>query len=145
MGPIDFLKKAINRDIEGIMGDPTASEMSADVIGSKETNLLGMEPEQTEIGRKAIIEDPFFDHMTRSTIFKYRTSRLSNKMLKDVSLRDWLVSAIIQIRCDTAVMFTRPKRDKFDTGYKVIKKSLRTSVRFCSPGHRSLRVLRVSG
>lgn len=78
---------------------------------------------QPDIGRKAILHDPYWQHMSQHTIFKHKVSRLSNRTLKDVSLRDWLVSAIIQIRVDTLARFSRPQHSKFDTGYRIVKQN----------------------
>lgn len=74
------------------------------------------------IGQKAIIDDPFFDQVHQHFIFKNKMSRISNKTLKDTSVRDWLVSAIIQARVDTMLMFARPQRRQFDMGYRIKKK-----------------------
>jgi hypothetical protein len=77
--------------------------------------------DKPEIGRKAILTDPFFAQQSQQTLYKYKISRLSNKTLKDVSLRDWLISAIIQNRCDTLIRFARPQIRKFDMGYRIVK------------------------
>lgn len=74
-----------------------------------------------EIGRKAILTDPFFTQVSQQTLFKYKLSRLSNKTLKDVSLRDWLVSAIMQNRIDILLRFSRPQIRKFDMGFRIVK------------------------
>lgn len=76
-----------------------------------------------EIGRQAILTDPFFGQTYQQTVYKYKVSRLSNKTLKDVSLRDWLISSIIQNRCDTLIRFARPQLKKFDMGYRIVKTS----------------------
>jgi len=77
---------------------------------------------ETKVGRQAILDDPFYRQHGNFGIFKSRPSRLSNKMLKDSSLRDWLVSSIMQIRVDTLVRFSRPQKKKFDMGFRVIKR-----------------------
>lgn len=79
------------------------------------------EDDSSEIGRKAILTDPFFAQQSQHTLYKHKMSRLSNKTLKDVSLRDWLVSAIIQNRTDTLLRFSRPQIRKFDMGYRIVK------------------------
>lgn len=73
-------------------------------------------------GQKAIIDDPFFDQVHQHFIFRNKLSRISNKTLKDVSVRDWVVSATIQARCDTMLRFARPQRKQFEMGYKFQKK-----------------------
>lgn len=80
--------------------------------------------ESDSIGRKAIIDDPYFDYANNNFIFKSKQSRIAHKTLKDVSLRDWLISSIIQNRADTLLRFSRPqhKPQKLEMGYKVIKR-----------------------
>jgi Phage portal protein len=75
------------------------------------------------IGQKAIIDDPFFDQVHQHFIFRNKLSRISNKTLKDVSVRDWVVSATIQARCDTMLRFARPQRKMFEMGFKLRKKN----------------------
>jgi hypothetical protein len=93
----------------------------ADLVPEKQDQMP--EDDNPEIGRKAIITDPFFTQQSQQTIFKYRLSRLSNKTLKDVSMRDWLVSAIVQNRVDTLSRFARPQTRKFDLGYRIVKRN----------------------
>ena len=75
------------------------------------------------IGQKSIIDDPFFDQVHQHFIFRNKLSRISNKTLKDVSVRDWVVSAAIQARCDTMLRFARPQRKMFEMGFKLQKKN----------------------
>lgn len=76
------------------------------------------------IGRQAIIDDPYFDFSQNHFIFKSKQSRIANRTLKDVSLRDWLVSSIMQCRVDTMIRFSRPQINpqKMEMGYKIIKR-----------------------
>ena len=107
--------------------------LKADGVGAP-TEVMGMTADQlpdspelhhdasNQIGRKAIIDDPYFDTMGQQINYKHKMSRLSNKTLKDVSTRDWLVSAIMQCRVDTLVGFSRPEHKRFEMGFRVIKK-----------------------
>lgn len=76
-----------------------------------------------DVGRKAIIDDPYFEQLSQHVIYKGKMSRLTNRTLKDVSLRDWLVSCIMQCRVDTLLRFGRPEHRKFEPGFKVVKKN----------------------
>lgn len=80
--------------------------------------------DENSIGRKAIIDDPYFDFAQNHFIFKSKQSRIGNRTLKDVSIRDWLVSSIIQNRADSLMRFSRPqiKPQKLEMGYKIVKK-----------------------
>ena len=77
---------------------------------------------EEDVGRKAIITDPFFAQQSSQTLYRNKVTRLSNRTLKDVSLRDWLVSAIIQNRTDTLIRFSRPQLKKFDMGFRIVKR-----------------------
>ena len=76
----------------------------------------------SQVGRKAIIDDPYYEHISQHVMYKHKMSRLSNKTLKDVSIRDWLISAIIQCRVDTLSRFSRISHDKFKPGMRVVKR-----------------------
>lgn len=75
-----------------------------------------------QIGRKAIIDDPYFESMGNGVNVKQRMSRLTNKSLKEVSVRDWLVSSIIQARVDTLLRFSRPEHRRHEMGFRFVKK-----------------------
>jgi len=99
-----------------------------ETLDEVEKDKESLEPEKTPkasdvVGAKSIIEDPFYEYYTRQNFFKQKTSRLSNTMLKTVSLRDWLVSSILQIRVDTMCMFGKVQEDIFETGFKIEKKN----------------------
>jgi hypothetical protein len=75
-----------------------------------------------QIGRKAYVDDPYFDLIGSQVNYKFKLTRISNKTLKEVSVRDWLVSAIIQCRVDTLLRFSRPEHRRFEMGFRVIKR-----------------------
>jgi hypothetical protein len=121
----NFFKKSIGGDIDDLLkieGDSGGTEdvpaSADDVPEKKEENL----ETQKHIGKKALLEDPYFDHTAQNVIFKMRSSRLSNKTLKDVSVRDWIVSTIIQVRCDTLPKFSRPQHERYKEGYRIVKR-----------------------
>jgi len=116
MGLLDnWLKKSIKQEMEEL-----SKNADPDAIPEKpDTSSDDGDP---EIGRKAIITDPFYSQQSQQTLFKFRLSRLSNKTLKDVSLRDWLCSSIIMNRVNTVVRFSRPQLKKFDMGFRVVKR-----------------------
>lgn len=78
---------------------------------------------EDNIGRKALLLDPFYENTSANYyLTRGKLSRISNKTLKDISVRDWLVSAIIQIRVDTLLRFSRPTHDRFKMGYRFSKR-----------------------
>jgi len=118
-GEIDELLKADGITTEG-------TNAPAPVRGAYTADTLPDSPENhdasTQIGRKAIIDDPYFENLTSQINYKTKMSRLSNRMLKEVSIRDWLVSAIIQARVDTLLRFSRPEHRRFEMGFRVVKR-----------------------
>ena len=108
----------IKNTVKGELDDLLKTAHPDDVPEKRDTTPDDGDP---EIGRKAILTDPFFAMQSQQTLYKYKVSRLSNKTLKDVSLRDWLISAIIQNRCDTLIRFARPQIRKFDMGFRIVK------------------------
>ena len=96
--------------------------LKADGDALPDTPEPDLDPDK-HIGRKALLEDPYFDQVSQSVIYKHRASRLSNKTLHDVSIRDWLVSAIIQGRADTLLRLSRPQHDRFKMGFHVVKRN----------------------
>ena len=117
MGFFDNLTKSIRESLQG----------DVDGLMKADANLVPDNPEQPNthqgaIGGRAVINDPYFDQASQHFIFKNKMTRLSNKTLKDTSIRDWVVSAIIQARIDTMLRFSRPQRKQFDMGFKIQKK-----------------------
>lgn len=112
MGITDFLKGKIASDIEALM----KAEGNENNVPDNKIDINNSDEEK--IGGKALLTDPYWNFASQSTYYRNRTSRLSNRTLKDVSLRDWLVSSIIQNRCDTAMRFTRVQHDRFKMGYR---------------------------
>ena len=111
----NWLKSAIQDELDEL----TKAANPDDLIEKPDKTT---EEDKPEIGRKAVLTDPFFTQQSQQTLYKYKVSRISNKTLKDVSLRDWLVSAIIQNRVDTLLRFSRPQLKKFDMGFRVVKR-----------------------
>lgn len=121
-----WLKDRIQGQINDLVkNDEVAAPAPAIVAGG---NMLPDTPElhhdaSAQIGRKGIIDDPYFDYSSQQMLYKQKMSRLTHKTLKDVSLRDWIVSTIIQCRVDTLVRFSRPEHRKFEMGFRVVKRN----------------------
>lgn len=126
-----WLKKQIQGEINDLLkADGVAiedgSEMSKAVRGAYSADSLPDVEENhdasNQIGRKAIVDDPYFTNMAGQVNFKHRMSRLTNRALKETSVRDWLVSSIIQARVDTLLRFSRPEHRRFEMGFRIVKK-----------------------
>lgn len=121
MGLFDNLFKNTKEDIDDLLVKGAGAD--PDAVPEIEVNQPRPgEVGEEDIGRKAIITDPFFAQQSSQTLYRNKVSRLSNRTLKDVSLRDWLVSAIIQNRTDTLIRFSRPQIKKFDMGFRIVKR-----------------------
>ena len=116
MGFFDDLKKGLSGEIDDLL------KFDGDDLPE---NKMEDKDRKPDIGRTALIEDPYFDKMGNvgSKMFaKQKNTRISNRTLKETSLRDWLVSSIIQHRVDTLLLLSRPQRKQFEMGFKVIKR-----------------------
>lgn len=117
MGWIEDLKKSIVDSIKDDVAKMTWSE--GDQSAPKEAK-----PEEKAelIQSKAILTDPYYDQ-TSSGFFltKGKTNRITNKTLRDITIRDWLVNTILQIRGDTVLRFSRPQDKKYDMGFRFLK------------------------
>lgn len=116
----EYLVKKLSSDIDTLLAK---SDGSSPAEPDKNTNLVDVRQEQdtAEIGRKAIIHDPFYEQVQQNNIYKSKSTRISNRVLKEVSIRDWAVSAIIQARIDALLMQSRSAKERFDRGFKVVK------------------------
>lgn len=119
----NLFKGSMKDDIDGLIQvNDEELQKNADADAVPEVKDETAEDKESDIGRKSIITDPFFTQQSQQTLYKYKVSRVSNKTLKDVSLRDWLVSSIIQNRIDTLARFSRPQKAKFDMGFRIVKR-----------------------
>lgn len=131
----DWLKNRIKGEIGELLkadgvtidNDPAAAAAPSNVVtGAYTADVLPDVAENNDvskqIGRKAIIDDPYFESMGNGVNVKMRMSRLTNKSLKEVSVRDWLVSAIIQARIDTLLRFSRPEHRRHEMGFRFVKR-----------------------
>lgn len=125
----DWLKNRIAGDIEDLLkadGIPTSSapgNVPNMVDGDLVPDIREPDPDAgQEIGRKAYIDDPYFDLIGSQVNYKFKLTRISNKTLKEVSVRDWLISAIIQCRVDTLVRFSRPEHRRLEMGFRMVKR-----------------------
>jgi len=111
---VDKVREGLKSDIESLM------KADADSLTEKPQEISSNKNATVE---KAILSDPYFENATQHFIQRTKMSRLSNKTLKDVSVRDWLVSSIIQGRVDTILRFSRPEHRRFEMGFQFVKRN----------------------
>lgn len=121
----DWLKKSIQGEIsellkaDGISApDPATSQ---DNIADRLPEVPDKPAEEKKIARQ-FVDDPYFDMVSNNYNYKTKLSRITNKTLKEVSLRDWLISSIIQCRVDTAARFSRPEHRRHEMGFRFVKR-----------------------
>jgi hypothetical protein len=125
----NWLKKSIQGDIQellkadGVSAPTSAPTASENVNGDKLPDVPEDHDASKQIGRKAFVDDPYFDLIGSQVNYKFKLTRISNKTLKEVSVRDWLISAIIQCRVDTLLRFSRIEHRRHEMGFRVIKKN----------------------
>lgn len=61
-------------------------------------------------------------------LYKPRFSHISFKTLKEMSLRDPIVSSIIQTRINQISAFARPQSSRYDTGYKIMPRDVELDI-----------------
>ena len=129
----NWLKGQIKGEIEELLKADGVNTAQTEAVpasniqrGSYTADQLPQIPEDhdasKQIGRKAIVDDPYFENLSSQINIKQKVSRLSPRMLKEVSVRDWLVSTIMQCRVDTLLRFSRPEHKRFEPGFRVVKK-----------------------
>ena len=120
MSWIEDIKKAVTDSLRKDIEDLTKSE--GDRLSDSVQPKNEAQDQDQLVGSKAILTDPYYDHAAHNYFLsKSKISRIANRTLREISMRDWLVNAILQIRCDTVLRFSRPQEKKYEMGYKVIK------------------------
>lgn len=126
MGLIDnWLKSRIKSEISELLkADGVSAPEPATSVANTGDRLPDVQEDNEavkQIGRK-FVDDPYFETFGNNYNYKIKLSRISNKTLKEVSLRDWLVSSIIQCRVDTLARFSRPEHRRHEMGFRFLKK-----------------------
>jgi hypothetical protein len=117
MSWFEELRKSIVDSLKSDIQQATLTGLEDDV------EILEKGSKEDIVARKAQVVDPYYDNASSSYFLQRgRMSRISNKTLKDVSIRDWLCSSIIQNRVDTFIRFGRPTHDKYKMGYKFVRR-----------------------
>lgn len=123
----NWLKSRITGEIEELL---KADGISAPEPSASQQNIADRLPDEApktekekEIARQ-FVDDPFFDMVSNNYNYKTKLSRITNRTLKEVSLRDWLISSIIQCRVDTAARFSRPEHRRHEMGFRFIKRDV---------------------
>lgn len=121
----DWLKKSIQGEIQELLKADGITAPEPTVSETNTADKLPEIPETPDTGKKIarqFVEDPYFDMVSNNYNYKTKLSRITNRTLKEVSLRDWLISSIIQSRVDTAARFSRPEHRRHEMGFRFSKR-----------------------
>lgn len=122
MNFIEEIKKAITDSIRRDIESMSMSKSEADNAPDSEQKPQLIQDQSDLVAGKALLTDPFYDQQGNNHFLtKNKISRISPRTLREISMRDWLVNTILQIRCDTVLRFSRPQEKKYDMGFKVFK------------------------
>ena len=121
----NWIKNRIQGEIEDLLKadgasapEPTTSQEN---IADKLPDTAEKREEEKKIGRQ-FVDDPYFDMVSNNYNYKTKLSRITNRTLKEVSVRDWLISSIIQCRVDTSARFSRPEHRRHEMGFRFLKR-----------------------
>lgn len=121
----NWLKDRIQGEISELLkadGIPApAPSASQDDVADRLPDTFSAPSEEKKVGRQ-FVDDPYFDMVSNNYNYKTKLSRITNRTLKEVSLRDWLISSIIQCRVDTAARFSRPEHRRHEMGFRFVKR-----------------------
>lgn len=121
----DWLRKSIQGEIQELLKADGVSAPEPSSAPENTADRLPQTPEKPDEEKKIarqFVDDPYFDMVSNNYNYKTKLSRITNKTLKEVSLRDWLISSIIQCRVDTAARFSRPEHRRHEMGFRVVKR-----------------------
>lgn len=120
-----WLKKSIQSEIGELLKADGVSAPAPETSQENTADRLPQTPEvmsdEKKIARQ-FVDDPYFDMVSNNYNYKTKLSRITNRTLKEVSLRDWLISSIIQCRVDTAARFSRPEHRRHEMGFRFHKR-----------------------
>ena len=121
----DWLKKSIQGEISELLKADGVSAPEPIVSQNNVADRLPDSPDKPADEKKIarqFVDDPYFDMVSNNYNYKTKLSRITNRTLKEVSLRDWLISSIIQCRADTAARFSRPEHRRHEMGFRFSKR-----------------------
>jgi hypothetical protein len=110
-----------------------AQDVRDDSAMSKAEMAGGQQGTRYRYRRASLVDPsiPIADGSGSYGLYKPKNSPITNKLLKELSLRDPIVAAIFQTRINQVARFSRPQEDRYEPGFKIIPRDPATEV---SPG-----------
>jgi hypothetical protein len=84
--------------------------------------LTAADEDKDTVGRKAFLTDPMLEVSSSQGSFRQKFSRLSNRLLKESSIRDTIISAILRHRRTQIEMFCNVPQTRYDTGFTFVRR-----------------------
>jgi len=113
MGIFDDLSKKVDRLNSGLKNGE----------GLATSEGLALEPGTGDLtGRKSFITDPYLEVSSSQGSYRAKFTRLSNRMLRESSMRDTIISAIIRHRRTQIEAFCNVPHTRFDTGFTFVRR-----------------------
>ena len=106
-------KDKIQATLDGMQS--RLDEMNKSVQSAKEEDA-------NTVGRRAYLTDPLLETSSSHGTFRTKFSRLSNRLLKESSIRDTIMSAILRHRRTQVEMFCNIPHTRYDTGFSWVKR-----------------------
>lgn len=86
--------------------------------------LLDQQPAENSklVGRQAYLTDPYLEVSSSQGSYRQKFSKLSNKLLREASVRDSIMSAVIRHRRTQVESFCNIPNTRFDTGFTWVRR-----------------------
>lgn len=138
MGLLDDLRSGLGGALRAIgerIGDGGADVSPADMAKAMEAAGLSADgsgmPQPTDEKPRALFHDPY------SVIdwggWRERPSSLTYETLRQMTVRNTVIAALITLRCNQVAQFSRPQQGKYDRGYRIIKRDRRDRWKSMTP------------
>jgi len=139
MGFFDDIRSGIGgafRNLGDSLGgggsDVSAEDMQKAMAGAGlAADGSGGMPEPTDEKPRALFHDPY--SVVDWGGWRERPSSLTYETLRQMTLKNTVIAALITLRCNQVAQFARPQQGKYDRGYRVIKRDRRDRWKSMTP------------
>lgn len=124
MGLFDKFNEYVNAALDSRINELKKSEPLAQSDAQAGTDAFGetlmKAMKQDGIGRKGLLFDPFMEQgVFAGGLYRGKTSFMPNHLLKQVSRKDSIVAAIIDVRAGQVAAACKKQMSRFDLGFKI--------------------------
>ena len=124
MGLFDKFNEYVNAALDARINDLKKNDPAALLNNSNEDtfgeSLLKAMRQDGSVGRKGLLFDPFMEQgVFAGGLYRGKTSFMPNHLLKQVSRKDSIVAAIIDVRASQVASACKKQNSRFDMGFKI--------------------------